>query len=64
MAAKNVSSDARKNLQAWLRSLRAPGLSQGDMVKIYSDWAEKANYDTVRLVFVLHLSHLMRLWLF
>ena len=48
MAGKQVDAEARDNLQPWLSSLRTPGLSREGMLKIYSDWTEKATYDTVR----------------
>ena len=47
MAAPIVSAEARKNLQVWLEKLQTPGLPQGDMAEIYSEWADKADYETV-----------------
>ena len=54
MAGKKVDTEARDNLQPWLTSLRKPGIDKDDMLKVYSDWVEKANYDTVS-------SHMSRL---
>ena len=53
MAATSVSAEARENLQTWLKVLQTPGLSQDDMADIYSDWADKADYDTVRFIPIL-----------
>ena len=62
MAAPIVSAAARENLQAWLKKLQIPGLPQGDMAKIYSEWADKADYETVGLMLCLIVLTLLFLF--
>ena len=53
MAAAIVSAAVRENLQAWLKKLQTPGLPQDEMAEIYSEWVDKADYETVGLILCL-----------
>ena len=47
MTSRAIDSKSKESLQPWLVSLAASGISKEDMLKVYSDWNEKANYESV-----------------
>lgn len=46
MTSRAIDSKSKESLQPWLVSLAASGISKDDMLKVYSDWNEKANYES------------------
>ena len=47
-----MTSRSADDTKARFVRLKEPGISHDDMLQVYSEWTEKADYDSVRFFFV------------